>query len=84
MRKKTILIQKSVVVFDTVMHGSRYFIDNTEFNLYINNEKVESYYGGYEMAISDDLNKGKTLKGKIFFDAPKGQQLELIYKPSFS
>ncbi|WP_214811353.1 DUF4352 domain-containing protein [Exiguobacterium sp. s127] len=77
----------NVVVFDitAVNKGTdSAYIDNTEFDLYINDEKVESYYGSDEMAISDDLNKGKTLKGKIFFDAPKGQQLELIYKPSFS
>ena len=77
----------NVIVFDitAVNKGTdSAFIDSTEFNLYINNEKVESYYGSDEMAISDDLNKGKTLKGKIFFDAPKGQNLELIYKPSFS
>lgn len=76
----------NVIVFDitAVNKGTdSAFIDDTEFNLYINDEKVESYYGD-EMGISGDLNKGKTLKGQIFFDAPKGQQLELIYEPSFS
>lgn len=76
----------NVVVFDVTAINKgddSSFIDNTEFNLYINDEQVESYYGD-DTAISGDLNKGKTLKGKLFYDAPKGQSLELIYKPSFS
>ena len=76
----------NVVVFDVTAINKgddSAFIDDTEFNLYINDEQVDSYFGD-DMAISGDLNKGKTLKGKLFYDAPKGQSLELIYKPSFS
>ncbi|MGX8237772.1 DUF4352 domain-containing protein [Exiguobacterium undae] len=77
----------NVVVFDVtaVNTGTNsVFISSGEFNLYINDEKTEEYFGSEDTPISGDLNKGKTLKGKIFFDAPKGQNLELIYKPSFS
>lgn len=77
----------NVVVFDVVAVNKgtdSVFVNSGEFNLYINDEKTKEYFGSGDTPISGDLNKGKTLKGKIFFDAPKGQQLELIYKPSFS
>ncbi|MGE6629652.1 DUF4352 domain-containing protein [Bacillus sp. NPDC077027] len=61
------------------------FIDNTEFNLYDNDgNKLDSYYGYSEMAISGDLNKGKKLSGHLFFDVPKNKSYEMIYQPSFS
>ncbi|WP_407708485.1 DUF4352 domain-containing protein [Bacillus altitudinis] len=61
------------------------FIDNTEFNLYDKEgNKLDSYYGYSEMAISGDINKGKKLSGHLFFDVPKHKSYELIYQPSFS
>lgn len=77
----------NVVVFDitAVNKGTNsVYVDSNEFNLYIDGEQTEAYFGSSDQPISGDINKGKTLKGKIFYDVQKGQQLELIYKPSFS
>ena len=46
--------------------------------------KMQEYYGYDEMAISDDINKGKKLSGKLYYDVPKGTSYELIYTPTFS
>lgn len=60
-------------------------IDNTEFALYDKNgKKLKEYFGYDEMAISDTVNKGKELDGKLFYEAPEADKYELIYTPSFS
>lgn len=61
------------------------FIDNTEFNLYDKEgNSLEQYYGYDELAISGDINKGKKLTGKLYFDVPALEAYELIYTPTFS
>ncbi|MED4616809.1 DUF4352 domain-containing protein [Priestia megaterium] len=65
--------------------GDSAFIDNTEFNLYDKEgNQLEQYFGYDELAISGDVNKGKKLSGKLFFDVPESDSYELIYKPSIS
>ena len=61
------------------------FIDNTEFNLYDKEgNSLEQYYGYDDLAISGDINKGKKLTGKLYFDVPALEAYELIYTPTFS
>lgn len=61
------------------------FVDNTEFSVYSNEGlKMEDYYGYDDMAISDNVNAGKQLKGKLYFDVVEQDNYELIYTPSFS
>lgn len=61
------------------------FVDNTEFNLYDKEGNgLEQYYGYDESAISGDINKGKKLTGKLYFDVPALESYELIYTPNFS
>lgn len=58
------------------------FIDNTDFNLYDKDgNKLEQYYGYDELAISGNINKGKKLSGKLFFDVPEDDKYELVYVP---
>ncbi|MEH7117252.1 DUF4352 domain-containing protein [Neobacillus vireti] len=65
--------------------GESAFIDNTEFNLYdAQGNQLKEYFGYDEMAISGDVNKGKQLTGKLYFDVPQADSYELIYKPSFT
>lgn len=61
------------------------FIDATDFNLYDKEgNQLQPYYGYNEMAISGDVNKGKKLAGKLYFDVPEQGSYELIYTPFFS
>jgi hypothetical protein len=61
------------------------FIDNTEFAIYDNEgNKMEDYYGFDEMALSDDVNSGKQLQGKLYFDVKEQPTYEMIYTPSFT
>jgi hypothetical protein len=61
------------------------FIDSTEFNLYDKEgNQLPEYYGYDELAISGDINKGKKLNGKLYFDVPEADSYELVYKPSFT
>ncbi|AVR00369.1 hypothetical protein OBCHQ24_15615 [Oceanobacillus iheyensis] len=61
------------------------FVDSTDFAVY-NSEgsKLDDYYGYDEMAISDNLNSGKNLSGKMYFDVSEQDSYELIYTPFFS
>ncbi|MCM3155565.1 DUF4352 domain-containing protein [Priestia megaterium] len=61
------------------------FIDNTDFNLYDKDgNKVEQYFGYDDMAISGDVNKGRKMSGKLYFDVPEQDSYEIVYTPSFS
>jgi hypothetical protein len=61
------------------------FIDNTEFNLYDKEgNNLEQYYGYDDTAISGDINRGKKITGKLYFDVPALEAYELIYTPTFS
>ncbi|MCM3639657.1 DUF4352 domain-containing protein [Priestia aryabhattai] len=61
------------------------FIDNTEFNIYDKGgNQLEQYFGYDDLAISGDVNKGKKLSGKLYFDVPEAESYELIYKPTFA
>lgn len=61
------------------------FVDNTDFNIYdVEGNKHDFYYSYDESMISGDINKGKKLTGKLYFDVPEAQEYELIYSPTFS
>lgn len=65
--------------------GDSAFIDSSEFNLYdAEGNQLDQYFGYMDMPISGDINKGKKLAGKLYFDVPESASYELIYKPSFS
>lgn len=65
--------------------GDSAFIDSSDFNLYdAEGNQLEQYFGYDEMAISGDINKGKKLSGKLYFDVPESASYELIYVPTFS
>ncbi|MDT0150029.1 DUF4352 domain-containing protein [Priestia aryabhattai] len=71
----------------TAKNGSseQQFVDNTDFAVYDENGvKVEDYYGYDQMAISDNINKGRQLNGKLYYDVPEQGSYELVYTPSFS
>lgn len=61
------------------------FIDNTEFAIYDDEgNKQEDYFGYDDMAISDTINSGKQVQGKVYFDVVEQDSYEMIYTPSFS
>lgn len=73
------------IELSTENQGESAYIDSTEFNLYDSEgNQLEQYYGYMDMAISGDINKGKKLAGKLYFDVPESASYELVYKPSFS
>lgn len=73
------------LTLDTENTGDSAFIDSNEFNLYDSEgNQLEAYYGYMDMAISGDINKGKKLAGKLYYDVAEAESYELIYKPSFS
>lgn len=78
----------NIVVFDVVAKNNskeQVFIDSTEFNLYDKNgEQIESTFLGDDYGLQGDVNAGRTIKGKLYFDAKAGQALELVYSPTFS
>jgi hypothetical protein len=45
---------------------------------------MEMYFGGDDLDISGDINKGKKLSGTLTYDVPEGSNYELIYEPTFS
>ncbi|MDG5471372.1 DUF4352 domain-containing protein [Jeotgalibacillus sp. ET6] len=61
------------------------FIDNTEFAIYdAEGIKMDDYYGYDDMALSDSVNSGKQVNGKLYFDVTEQDTYEMIYTPSFS
>lgn len=78
----------NIVVFDVVAKNNskeQVFIDSTEFNLYDKNgEQIESTFLGDDYGLQGDVNAGRTIKGKLYFDTKAGQSLELVYSPTFS
>lgn len=69
----------------TENQGESAYIDSTEFNLYDSEgNQLEQYFGYMDTGISGDINKGKKLAGKLYFDVPESSSYELVYKPSFS
>jgi hypothetical protein len=61
------------------------YVDNTEFSIYDSEgNKMDDYYGYDQMAMSDTVNSGKQLKGKLYFDVKEQEKYEMIYTPSFS
>lgn len=78
----------NIVVFDVVAKNNskeQVFVDSTEFNLYDKNgEQIESTFLGDDYGLQGDVNAGRTIKGKLYFDAKPGQSLELVYSPTFA
>ena len=65
---------------------SQSFIDESDFNLYSKDgTKLDPYFGYDEMALSaPNLNKGKKVDGKLYYDVPANKEYELDYTPAFS
>ena len=63
---------------------SQAFVDNTEFGLSYGDTQAEYYYGYNDLAISQELNKGKQATGKLYFDVKPAKSYELIYSPTFA
>lgn len=64
---------------------SEQLIDNTDFSIYdAEGNKMSDYYGYDDMAISDTINKGKKLQGKLYYDVTEQGSYEVIYTPMFS
>lgn len=63
---------------------SQAFVDNTEFGLSYGDTQAEDYYGYNDLAISQELNKGKQTTGKLYFDVKPAKSYELIYSPTFA
>ena len=61
------------------------FVDNTEFTLSdAEGNMSEDYFGYDDLAISGDINSGKKLSGKLYYDVSESDHYELQYEPSFS
>lgn len=61
------------------------FVDNTEFAIYdAEGIKLDDYYGYDQIALSDTVNSGKQVNGKLYFDVKNQETYEMIYTPSFS
>lgn len=71
------------VEFKNLQDDKAYFA-SSDFNLYIDGELMEETFMGSDFGINGDVNAGRTLKGKIYFDAPAQGEMELVYEPSFS
>ncbi|WIL37520.1 DUF4352 domain-containing protein [Kurthia sp. YJT4] len=63
---------------------SQAFVDSTEFGLSYGDTQAEDYYGYNDLAISQELNKGKQATGKLYFDVKSAKSYELIYSPTFA
>lgn len=64
---------------------SEAMVDNTDFSIYdAEGNKLSDYYGYDQMAISDTINKGKKLQGKLYYDVVEQDKYEVIYTPMFS
>lgn len=77
----------NIMSFDVAfmnLTGTKSYFDSSEFNLYVDGELMESSYLGDDWGISGDVNAGRTIKGKLFYDAPPEGEVELIFEPSFS
>lgn len=61
-----------------------WFLTNGDFNLYDKaGEKLEEYFAIDDQQLSGEVNQGKSIKGKIFYDVPEADSYELVYKPNF-
>lgn len=80
-------VNQNIVSFDVEfknLSSSKSYFSSSDFNLYVDDELMESSYLGNDWGINGDVNTGRSLKGKIYFDAPAEGEIELIYEPSFS
>lgn len=55
---------------------------STEFTLYKNGKKQESYFGETNH-LDGDLDRNKTVKGVLQYDVEGAGEYELIYKPAY-
>jgi len=78
----------NMIVFDIVAKNNsseQVFVDTTDFNLYDKNgEQIPEAYADDDYGINGEINAGRTLKGKLYFDAKPGQDLELVFSPTLS
>src|SRR5690606_11558234 len=62
---------------------SWYLVDS-DFNLYDpTGQKLEQYFGVDDLPFSGEVNQGKSVQGKIYYDVPEVDSFELVYKPNF-
>ena len=64
--------------------GQSWFLTDADFNLYDpSGRKLEQYFGVDDLSFSGEVNQGKSVQGKIYYDVPKVDSFELVYKPNF-
>lgn len=77
----------NIVSFDVEfknLQDQKAFFSASDFNLYVDGELMEQSFLDSDFGIQGDVNAGRSLKGKVYFDAPAGGDIELLYEPSFS
>lgn len=80
-------VNNGILAFDVEFKNltdTKSYFDSYEFNLYVDGELMESTTYGSDIGLSGDVNAGRSIKGKLYFDAPAEGAIELIYEPSFS
>lgn len=61
-----------------------WFLTDADFNLYDKNgQKLEQYFAIEDLPFSGEVNQGKSISGKIYYDVSESNNFELIYKPNF-
>lgn len=64
--------------------GQSWFLTDADFNLYDpSGQKLEQYFGVDDLPLSGEVNQGKSVQGKIYYDVPEVDSFELVYKPNF-
>jgi len=62
--------------------NSPWILTEFDFNCYDKSgSKLESYFSD-EISQLGEINQGKTVSGKLFFDAPDERVFELVYRPN--
>ena len=78
--------ENGILAFDVEFKNladTKSYINFSEFNLYVDGERMEYATYGTDIGLSGDVNTGRSMKGKLYFDAPAEGTIELIYEPSF-
>lgn len=61
-----------------------WYLGDADFNLYDpTGQKLEQYFGVDDLPFSGEVNQGKSVQGKIYYDVPEVDSFELVYKPNF-
>ena len=80
-------VENGILAFDVEFKNltdTKSYFDSYDFNLYVDGELMESTTYGDDIGLSGDVNAGRSIKGKLYFDAPAEGAIELVYEPSLS